>query len=223
MSPIRPVRRRVIFGLLVLNTVLLFVVVQGVDLLRHPRPAGELAEPSADPRMEVDCETVPPPGELVTSNDLLDCPDRYHGEEVAYEGEVVGAVLRRDDGAWVQLNDDVYAALDVPVAAHRDYQGGNAGVGVLIPLHLADEVVRVGGPRQQGDILAISGVFHRIDPVHQEAAVILASDGHITHRGRPIVDPVLPDRAVVAALLGIAATAIAVAERVIARRRRRTL
>jgi hypothetical protein len=227
VSPVRPVRRRVILALLVFNAVLLLAIVQGVDLLRHPLPGGEdvdeVDEPTGDPRVAVDCDGVPPPGSLVTSNDLLDCPDRYHGQEVAYEGEVVGAVLRRPDGAWVQLNDDVYAALDVPVAAHRDYQGGNAGVGVLIPHDVADQVARVGGPHDHGDIIAVRGIFQRIDAVHREAAVILASEGRVVRRGTAIDDPILLDRAIAASVLGLLAAGIAIAERIATWRRRRVL
>jgi hypothetical protein len=226
VSPIRPVRRRVILSLLVLNVALLFAVVQGVDLLRHPPPGGQVAledEPSADPRIEVDCALVPEPGSLVTSNDLLDCPHVYDGEEVRYEGEAVGALLRRGDGAWVQLNDDVYAGLPGPLAAHRDYQGGNAGVGVLLPVHVADEVAVVGGPHHHGDVLEVRGTFQRIDSVHREAAVIIASDGHVVRGGRPIEDPILTDRVIAATVLGLIALGLAVFERVVARRRRRRL
>lgn len=209
-----------------------------VDLLRHPFPGDRADLPAAvsdDPRDVVVCPEAQPlegeeradprpepgaPPQDVSSNALYDCPETWHDRRVRYRGEAVGAVLHRDGGAWVQLNDDIYAGDLGPLPAHRDYRGGNAGVGVMIPLELAGQIERVGGPRNTGDVVEVTGTFRRIDPVSREVAVIVADGGGVVARGGAISDPLLPDRAVAAALLTLLAIALVVAERVVARRQR---
>jgi hypothetical protein len=233
----RPVsRRRVVAGFAVALLVFAAIVALA-EGLRHPAPDlddGMMLGPADDdPRIEVECEDPLPregverppedtaePTAEVSSNDLYACPGTWDGRAVRYRGEVVGAVLRRADGAWVHLNDDVYADVRGPLPAHRDYRGGNAGVGVFIPHSLAQEISMVGGPTAQGDILEITGRFHRVEPTSHEAYVIVAEGGELVREGDPFVDPVLRDRQVAAAILGLLAVGTAVLERVVARRRR---
>jgi hypothetical protein len=223
-TPVRPVRRSVLLGSLVLLVAGLVLAIEAVDLLRHPPAGGEpaVAEADADPRLEIECPDLDilPAVTDVTSNDLYDCPLAFDGRAVSYTGEVVGAVLRRRGHAWVHLNDDVYAGVRGPLPAHRDYQGGNGGVGVRIPSTLAADIERVGGPAGRGDLLRIEGVFHRVHPGSREAAVIVATSGSVAAPGQPFVDPILPDRAVAALLLGTLALGLAISERIVARRRR---
>jgi hypothetical protein len=232
----RPVPRvRVLAGALG-TVVALFALAALTEFLRHPLPEDaprvpELDEPSGDPRAEIACaEAAPREGEqraqqpveridVVTSNELYDCPQLYDGQVVRYRGEVVGAVLRRDGGAWVQLNDDVYAETLGPLPSHRDYRGGNAGVGAFIPPELVDDIRFVGGPQFEGDVLEIAGTFHRVDPRTNEVAIIQAERGTVAVRGKPFLDPPLADRRLVAALLVPLALGFVVAERVVARRR----
>ena len=130
------------------------------------------------------------------------------------------AQSRRADGAWVQLNDDVYADdARGPLPAHRDYAGGNAGVGVFIPTGLAEDVETVGGPQFRGDVLEVTGEFRRIDHERREVAVIIAADGEVVQRGRPIRNPVLPERRGIALALAVLAGAVAAMERIVALRR----
>lgn len=227
-KPVRPVARWKVGGALILGIAALFLVVAGVDQLRHPPPHGgpitpELSGTAADPRFEIECpeEGASVPSDAVTSNELFDCPGFYDGRRVTYRGEAVGGVLRRDDGAWLQLNDDVYAQTGGRLPAHRDYQGGNAGVGVFVPLTLAEEIGVVGGPRARGDLVEVVGTYHRVDSVRNEASVIHAERGRVIRDGGPFSDPVLPDRAIAALFLGLLATSVAGAERVAARRRSR--
>lgn len=209
------------------------------ETLRHPLPSGGPATPEldvaeADPRTAVDCGQAPPregqerdedveqastqPLE-VNSNQLYDCPETFDGERIRYRGEVVGAVLRRSSGAWVQLNDDVYAEQLGPLPAHRDYRGGNAGVGVFVPLALADEIRFVGGPQTRGDVLEVVGTFNRVDQPTAEVTVIRAETGQVAEPGEPFSDPPLRDRQIVAAVVALVAVALTVAERLVTRRR----
>jgi hypothetical protein len=209
----------------VLVVALLVLAIEGVDRLRHPPTGGEppLAEVDADPRLPIDC---PPAAEArsdleaVASNELYDCPTIWDGRRVSYTGEAVGAVLRRGEVAWVHLNDDVYAGDVGPLPAHRDYQGGNGGIGVRIPADLAEEIDWVGSGRARGDVLEVVGTFHRVHAESREPAVIVATGGRVVRRGEPFTDPILPDRAVAAGVLSALALLLVGAERVVARRRR---
>ncbi len=230
----RPIPRpTVALGALSLLALLGAVVGVG-ELLRHP-PSPTASEETqlagSDPRTPLSCpEPQPREGQerdttddtlrpvRVTSNELFDCPQTYDGQRVLYRGEVVGALLERGTGVWTQLNDDVYAEGLGPLPAHRDYRGGNAGVGVLLPAPLAREVAFVGGPQTRGDVLEIRGIFHRVDPAG-EVAVIRADTGEVAVRGRPYVDPPLRDRRIAALLAMVAGVALFWAERVVAARR----
>lgn len=232
----RPVSRwRVLVAGLVLAA---FVagVIGLAETLRHPLPtdaAREQLEPDADPASEVIC-VGPEPREgqeridrdaltaafdEVTSNELYDCPQTWDGRRVRYRGEVVGAVLRRDDGAWVQLNDDVYSQALGPLPAHRDFRGGNAGVGVLLPHDVADGITVVGGPGWRGDVLEVVGTFERVERETGEVAIIRAAGGVVADAGEPVREAPLADRRVAALVLAGVAAAVVALERLAARRR----
>jgi hypothetical protein len=150
----------------------------------------------------------------VTSGQLHDCPQVYDGVHVRMRGEVVGGLLRRRGGAWVQLNDDLYGGPLGPLPGHRDYRGANSGVGVWLPNELVGHVTAVGGPGTRGDVLEVVGRFHRVDPVSAEVAIVRASSARLIEPGRPITDPVLPRRRLAAILLGLLAVAAVIVQRV---------
>jgi hypothetical protein len=226
----RPVGRLRILAGLVVATALLAAVVALTEGLRHPVPHGgpvvpELDAPQADPRFPVTCaEPAPREGEergpaaapaaaqLVTSSELYDCPQVWDGRMVRYRGEVVGAVLQRPGGAWVQLNDDVYAEALGPLPAHRDFRGGNSGIGVWLPPDVVARIRTVGDPKHQGDVLEVVGHFRRVDATG-EVAIIRAVAGDVAIEGGVVEIPLLPDRFVALGILGPLAVALVVAER----------
>jgi hypothetical protein len=155
----------------------------------------------------------------VVSSDLFDCPRLYDGVRVRYTGEVIQAVLRRGDRAWVQLNDDIYA-LDVgPIAGHRTALGGNSGVAVSIPRDIADDVARVGDGSGRGDVIELTGTFHRADPDDGGGPTIQADAARISDRGTAVTVEVLPRRVAVAGVL--AATTLLLLLGVLRARRQR--
>lgn len=209
-------RLRVLVAGLVLLGALSGVVVLA-EYLRHPASAVPVTDPvdgPRDPREEVACPPVrSAPGNdgspvPVGANDLYDCPQAYDGRLVRYEGEVVGALLDRADGAWAQLNDDAYAGGVGPLPAHREFRGGNSGVGVHLPRDLADTVEWVGGPAARGDVLAVTGIYHQSDAGSGEAFVIRAGSGEVTARGSPIEHEDVPGRRIAGVLLAAAALAL---------------
>jgi hypothetical protein len=232
-----------------LGAVLVLAAVLGIiglaEKLRHPLPAVGvpaelLEEPPADPRIAPECPEPAPleveveeTGEgggpvegrattpvTVGSNDLYDCPEFYDGQTVRYQGEAVGAIMRREDGAWTQLNDDIYAGAG-PLPSHREFRGGNAGVGVLLPPGAADAITVVGGPVTRGEVVEVVGTYQRIDRDTREVAVIRATELTVVERGTRIETPLLVDRLVAAILLAALAGAAVRLQTVVRRRRQR--
>lgn len=232
--------RVAIGGLLMLAFLVGMIAV--VEALRHPLPEGfepdiGLADDDSDPRLPIDCgqalpregqergdatdpeSTAQVVGREVSSSQLYDCPETYDGATVRYTGEVIGAVLDRSGGAWVQLNDDIYGGVRGPLPAHRDYRGGNAGIGVFIPSDLAAQIEWIGGPSSRGDQLRITGTFERVDDASAEVAVIRATSGSVHERGSVFERQNLGNRRTLAIIVAMIAIGATVAERVVARRR----
>lgn len=231
-----PTRRRVVLAWALAGLVAVTGLVALAEALRldHP-PAGpqtpEVADELDPLRDDVVCDlAVPREGEdrevaaaepelpsEVTSNQLYDCPGTWDGRRVRYTGEAVGALLERRDRVWMQLNDDAYAAGIGPLPTHRDFRGGNAGIGVHAPPDLAAAVQVVGGPATRGDLVEVVGVFRRVDPATNEVAVLEVERLQVVRDGGPLEVPNHPARAWVA-LVVAALAAVAVVEE----RRRRT-
>lgn len=155
----------------------------------------------------------------VTAAALLECPAAYDGAAVAFTGEVVRAVLRRGDRAWVQLNDDPYALTLGPLPAHRSAVGGNSGIPVSIPAAVADQVTHVGDYRHRGDLLRVTGTFRRADPADGGGPAIQADTAAIERPGGTVQRPAGSRRVAVATGMAAAALGLALVGHVSRRRR----
>lgn len=203
-----------------------------LEALRHDHPAAGPLTPEiasdVDPlRDEVVCElpggregeereeqtALPALPEEVTSNDLYDCPQSWDERRVRYVGEVVGGLLSRGEVVWTQVNDDVYGDQGAPLPTHRDFRGGNAGVGVLLPAADAAAIRWVGGPGQHGDVVVVTGVFHRVDESSGEVAVIIAEQASVLRAGRELTVPPAPGRSIVAVVFALLALGLTWLER----------
>jgi hypothetical protein len=85
-----------------------------------------------------------PPGGRVRSEQVYRCPTAWDGLTVTFVGEVVGEVLPRRGGAWVQVNDDAYALEVGPLVGHRNREGSNTGMSVWLPDGLHEQIANVG-------------------------------------------------------------------------------
>lgn len=189
-------------GLLAIAALAVAVVV-ALTAIGDPVPGDLRAAPVAA------ADTCPdaPAADLVTSAELLACPDVYDGVEVTIEGEVVGAVLRRDGGAWLQVNDDAYANAVGPLPASGVRAGANSSIAVFAPDSLADAIGSIGGPQRVGDRLRIAGTYLRSDPADAGAPTLRAVAAEVLLPGRPIERRATPGR-VAAAALGVAVTGV---------------
>lgn len=161
------------------------------------RAPGEVVCPT---KREVDQRPAPM---AVTSAELIECPASFHGRRVRFAGEAVGAVLLRDDYAWLHLNDDRYALLIGPLSRHRTVDGGNAGMAVTVP---RDDAIGVsaGHSRLHGTRMAVIGTFRRTDGPDAGAPFIEATEVEVVSDAEPFTIPVAPRRVVTAIVLTVA-------------------
>ena len=86
--------------------------------------------------------------EPILSTELIQNAQEYDGKEVIYEGEVIGEIMRRNGGVWVNVKD------------------GDYSIGVWMSPELAELIHYRGSYKMQGDILRISGIFNRACSQH---------------------------------------------------------
>jgi len=152
---------------------------------------------------------VRPEGRL-TSAIVHACPRLLDGHQVVYVGEVVGDVLRRRGGAWVQVNDDAYALEVGPLGPHREQRGFNSGLAVWLPDGLHEQLGAPGRHGRRGDVVRVEGVLHRADPADGGGITVRAVQLEVLAPSTPVAQPLnvaLAVAAGAAALLALAAWA----------------
>ncbi len=101
--------------------------------------------------------------QVVPVSDLLVDGERFDGNEITIEGELVGDYGFRHDGyMWTQLNDDSYARDALVDGGPR--AGANVGVGIRMPTALGEGLAPVGGYRLEGPLVQATGVWRYHDP-----------------------------------------------------------
>jgi hypothetical protein len=184
VSPREGHRRQRTRGALALFVLLLAAILLGTHALERQRPVVDTSDllvtglPAAsisatNPRTclrgvedsgieEIRSELVP--GERISSDQIYSCPQAFDGRRIVFAGEAIGELLRRDGGAWLQVNDDGYALEVGPLGRHDDRRGFNSGLSVWLPDGLHEQVEGFGGPSRRGDVLLLEGQLLRADP-----------------------------------------------------------
>jgi hypothetical protein len=78
-----------------------------------------------------------------TSLELINNAKQYDGKTVNYIGEVIGEVMVRGDYAWLHVNDNIVA------------------IGIWAPKTMVQDIRYAGDYHKKGDIVEVSGMFHR--------------------------------------------------------------
>ncbi|MFH1189856.1 MAG: DNA-binding protein [Candidatus Omnitrophota bacterium] len=104
----------------------------------------------------------------VTSAELIEGANVIDGTVVAYKGEIVAAIMKRGDHAWANLKD------------------GYNTIGVWCETASLGGVRTFGNYKNEGDILQVTGVFHRACPEHGGELDIHADTVRIEAPGFPI-------------------------------------
>ncbi len=128
----------------------------------------------------------------VGSNDLIEGSQAFDGREVVYSGEVIGDILNAGDHVWLNISD-----------------GSNA-IGAWTDRSLTSDIQVPGRYGQRGDIVQVTGVFHRACPEHGGDFDIHTKAITLLERGLPVAHDVQTWKVWLAILLTAAAVACAI-------------
>jgi hypothetical protein len=137
----------------------------------------------------------------ISSDQVYACPVAFDGLRVTYVGEAIGEVIRRRDGAWLQVNDDAYALEVGPVSGHHDLRGFNTGLSVWLPDGLHEQIGGVGRPERRGDVIQVTGVLLRSDPADGGGITLRADQLEVLAPSIEVPEPFHTTQAIVAAVL----------------------
>jgi hypothetical protein len=107
-----------------------------------------------------------------TSLELINNAKQYDGKVVDYKGEVIGDVMIRGEYAWLHVNDGIVA------------------IGIWVSKTLIEDIRYVGDYHKRGDIVEVSGTFHRSCLEHGGDLDIHASEIKKVTLGNLIIQPI---------------------------------
>ena len=126
-------------------------------------------------------------GEPLSSKTLIQRAEFFDNKTIEYQGEAVGDVMIRGDFAWINV-----------------LQGGKA-IGIWLKTVDAKRIGITGDYFHVGDIIKVSGTFHRSCREHGGDLDIHAKRIEIVTPGHEIKHPIDTKKLVVIALLLLAA------------------
>lgn len=92
---------------------------------------------------------------LTSSTQLIEEHQSYNGKTVTFEGEAIGDVMIRGEGAWIHLNDDPYGK-----NRSRELSGYNSGMAIWISSDEAGKIETLGNYNNWGDLVRVVGTFN---------------------------------------------------------------
>jgi len=125
---------------------------------------------------------------VLSTNELVENSYKWDGETVSFKGEVLQDLMVRTDGTWMNLSD-----------------GNNTAMGVFVPKDVTmPAILRTEDYRTVGDVVLITGVFHRVCVQHEGETDIHATSVTIVTPGSTKSNPIHLDRVVLfVALVGL--------------------
>jgi hypothetical protein len=128
---------------------------------------------------------------VLSTTELVEDSYKWDGKTVCFKGEVLQGLMVRMDGTWMNLSDD-----------------NNTSMGVFVPKDVAMPIIaHVEDYRTVGDVVLITGIFHRVCVQHEGETDIHAVNVTVLTPGSPRENPIHLDRAVwflvLAGLLGL--------------------
>ena len=121
----------------------------------------------------------------ISSDELINNAKLFDGKSVAYIGEVIGDIMVRGEYAWINVND------------------GKNAIGVWVGKDLVKDIVYTGSYKFKGDVVEVSGVFHRACLQHGGDLDLHAQSLTKIIAGRPTQEtPNFKKRNIVILLLG---------------------
>lgn len=107
-----------------------------------------------------------------TSLELINNAKQYDGKVVNYKGEVIGDIMIRGDYAWLHVNDGIIA------------------IGIWAPKTMVQDIRYAGDYHIKGDIVEVSGTFHRSCLEHGGDLDVHASEIKKITPGSLIIQPI---------------------------------
>ena len=128
---------------------------------------------------------------VLSTTELVENSYQWDGKTVSFRGEVLQDLMVREDGTWMNLSD-----------------GNNTAMGVFVPKDVTMPAIsRTEDYRTVGDVVLITGVFHRVCVQHEGETDIHATSVTVLTAGSTKANPIHPGRVVwfivLAGLLGL--------------------
>lgn len=121
--------------------------------------------------------------DTVALNELVEEGKSFDGKNVAVRGEALGEAMERGGYAWVNISDQTNV------------------MGIWMKLEDAKKIKFFGDYKHKGDIIKVSGVFHRACKEHGGDMDIHAAAVEIAEQGHPVKEEVGSRKIVTGAVL----------------------
>ena len=108
----------------------------------------------------------------LSSAELINNAKQHDGKTINYRGEVIGDVMIRGNYAWLHVND------------------GTIAIGIWAPKTMLRDIRYAGDYHKKGDMVEVSGIFHRSCPEHGGDLDIHASEIKKVTPGSSVIQPI---------------------------------
>lgn len=120
---------------------------------------------------------------VININDLIENAKQLDGQQVIVQGEAIGERLDRGDYSWVNIND------------------GTNAIGIWVKKSEAEKISFYGNYKHKGDIIKITGIFHRACTEHGGEADLHSSSMVIIEEGHAIKEQVSDSKIITTIIL----------------------
>ncbi|MEM1485878.1 hypothetical protein V6615_13550 [Oscillospiraceae bacterium PP1C4] len=122
-------------------------------------------------------------GKVTEINSLIENAKQYDGKTITVQGEAIGEPLERNNYCWVNIND------------------GTNAIGIWLKSEDAQQVEKFGDYKNKGDIILVSGVFHRACAEHGGEADIHNQNMQVLKKGYAVEEQISHSRVIFAVIL----------------------
>ncbi len=124
--------------------------------------------------------------DLISSGELVEKSNFYNGKTILFRGEVIGEVMVREEGAWLNINDDAYCQ------GSSKLMGYNSGQSIWAKAEDVKIIKTCGDYFHTGDVVEITGVFNRACKKHGGDMDIHAQTVTLIQPGKKIEHSIKP-------------------------------
>ena len=137
------------------------------------------------------CPAIGYAQEIIPLNELVENGKAFDGKNVTVQGEALGEAMERGEYAWVNISDPTNI------------------MGVWMKKEDAEKIAFFGDYNHKGDIIKVSGAFHRACAEHGGDMDIHGIAVEIAEQGYPVKEEVETRKIVVGVVLTLIALCIA--------------